>query len=277
MSYSMNAVYRQLQISKQAVYQSKKRQHSLNSKWYDLQGKIDAIRKNHPGCGVEKMYHMLKPDFMGRDKFIDTCLDFGYRVKRKKNYRKTTRASKEYYPNLIQGLQITRPNEVWQSDITYFPINEEHYFGVFIIDVYSKKIVGYNIANHMLALANVQALKQALRRNKSPTYHHSDRGSQYASKIYTQLLEKNNVRISMGLIAQENAYAERFHRTIKEEYLDHWKPQSYTELRSCVNKALRNYNNTRLHNNIHRKTPINFEREWESSLHKPILTIFEYQ
>lgn len=273
----MNAVYRQLKISKQAVHQRKRRQEQLDTKWYDLMDKVDAIRKAHPGCGVEKMYYTLKPDFIGRDRFVEACMAFGYGLKRKRNHRKTTYPGKTYFPNLIAGLQVNGPNQVWQSDITYFGIGGKHYYGVFIIDVYTKKIVGHSISDHMLALANVNALTRALKDNPPPMYHHSDRGSQYGSKHYTSILEQNNVAISMGKLPQENAFAERIHRTIKEEYIDYWDPRTFNDLKRCVNKAVRNYNNNRIHNNLNRETPIRFEHQWSSTTNKTVLTIFEYQ
>ena len=273
----MNAVYRQLGISKQAIHQRKKRQEHLDMKWYELMDKIDALRKAHPGCGVEKMYYTLKPDFIGRDRFIETCMSFGYGLKRKRNYRKTTYPGKKHYPNLIAGMQVNAPNQVWQSDITYFGVGDKHYYAVIIIDVYSKIVVGHSVSNHMLAIANVEALKRALKNHGGPIYHHSDRGSQYGSKLYTDLLKKNNVAISMGLLPQENAFAERIHRTIKEEYIDHWQPEDLKELRKYVNKAVKNYNGKRIHNNLKRVTPNYFEQHWNQSKNKTIITIFEYQ
>lgn len=273
----MNAVYRQLGITKQAVSQRKRRQDILDMKWYDLMDKIDALRKVHPGCGVEKMYYKLAPDFIGRDRFIEACMAFGYGLKRRRNHRKTTYPGKKHFPNLIEGLEVTGPNQVWQSDITYLEVGQENYYGVFIIDVYTKKIVGHSISNHMLATANVSALKKAIKQNQPPTYHHSDRGSQYGSKIYTDLLKNNGVQISMGKLPQENAFAERINRTIKEEYLDYWKPSNLKNLRTMTNRAVKNYNMERPHNNLNRKAPIDFEQQWIESKNKPVLTIFEYQ
>ena len=81
----------------------------------------------------------------------------------------------------------------------------------------------------------------------------------------------------MGKLPQENAFAERIHRTIKEEYIDYWDPRTFNDLKRCVNKAVRNYNNNRIHNNLNRETPIRFEHQWSSNNNKPVLTIFEYQ
>lgn len=222
------------------------------------------------------MYRTLKPDFIGRDRFIDIMMHMGYRLKRNKNYRKTTIAAKIYYPNLIKGMTVQRPSMIWQSDITYIPIGDKHCYAVFIIDVYTKKIVGYSIANHMRATANMAALKMALKHHKAPTIHHSDRGSQYTYKEYIALLKTKGSKISMALSGQDNAYAERINRTIKEEYLNYWKPRTFEQLKTMTKRAVTNYNNNRIHNNIDGRSPVAFEQEFLllASQQKKTITIF---
>ncbi|MCV6628558.1 MAG: IS3 family transposase [Flavobacteriaceae bacterium] len=256
----MNQLYKTISISKQAVYQYRNRQISFDKKLTRLVMEADELRLEHPGCGVEKMYYTLSPSFIGRDHFIEIMMELGYRLKVKKNYKRTTTAGKIYYPNLIKGIEVTQPNTVWQSDITYIPLNNRHYYAVFIIDVYTKKIVGYSITDHMRASANMQALKMALKDNPAPQIHHSDRGSQYTYKKYIELLKSKGSDLSMSLSGMDNAYAERINRTIKEEYLYHWKPKDYIELRSMIKKAVKNYNNKRIHNHLDRTTPKQYEQ-----------------
>ena len=205
----MNQLYKSVGISKQAVYQYARRQSVFDKKVSDLIVEADQLREDHPGCGVEKMYYTLNPDFIGRDRFIETFMALGYRLKQKKNYKRTTYSSDIFYPNYIKGLQVTAPSEIWQSDITYIRVGQKFYYAVFIIDVYTKKIVGYQVSDHMRASANIKALKMALKNHKAPRIHHSDRGSQYIYKGYISLLRSNNCTISMALTAQDNAYAER--------------------------------------------------------------------
>lgn len=235
------------------------------------------MRREHPGCGVEKLYYLLKPDFVGRDRFIETMMSLGYRLKVKKNYRRTTRSIAWNYPNLIKGMVVEAPNTVWQSDITYFHVGNRFYYGVFIIDVYTKKIVGYQVSDHMQATANLQALKKALKENEAPQYHHSDRGAQYGSTDYLNLLKTNNCKISMGKSAQDNPYAERINGTIKNEYIGYWKPNNFASLKKMVDKAVRQYNGRRIHNSISRMSPKEFEQKWFRGVlsPKPLITIFE--
>ena len=272
----MNQLYESIGISKQAVHQYARRQTAFDNRMMQLMEEAEDLRREHPGCGVEKMYSILKPDFIGRDRFVDTFMQLGYRLKRKKNYRRTTIAGKIYYPNEIKGMMINAPSVVWQSDITYYRIRDKFYYAVFIIDVYTKKIVGYYVSNNMRGTANVKALKMALKDNKVPKIHHSDRGSQYTYKSYIDLLKVNNTTISMALSAQDNAYAERINRTIKEEYLDHWKPESFSQLKGQVKKAVLNYNNKRSHNHLKKRNPKEFEHYWSTLKpeERPVITIF---
>lgn len=276
MNYSMNELYEVVGISKQAVHRYAQRQMLLEERLEVLVKEVEDLRKEHPGCGVEKMYYTLAPNWLGRDKFISIFMDMGFRLKKHRNYRKTTWASNLYYPNKIKGLTIDGPNEIWQSDITYIEVGNQFYYAVFIIDVYTKEIVGYQVSNHMRATANVKALQSAIKKYGSPKIHHSDRGSQYIYKGYIKLLEEHTTEISMGLIAQDNAYAERINKTIKEEYLSYWEIQNYEQLKRKVRKAVRYYNRKRLHNHIGRKTPQDF-REYVLSLEeqdRPTVTIY---
>lgn len=252
------------------------RQLQFDACVYELIAEAEALRRAHPGCGVEKMYYTLKPSFIGRDRFIEIMMEAGFRLKRARNYRKTTYAGMKRYPNLIKGMKIEAPSMVWQSDITYLPVGNHFYYAVFIIDVYSKKIVGYTVSKTMQAIANVQALAMAFKTNCSPKIHHSDRGSQYSSHSYVNILNQHSTQISMGLKAQENAYAERINRTIKEEYLDAWSINTFKELQRKIDKAINHYNQKRPHNHLNRLSPMEFENRYKNdpTFQKPIITIF---
>ena len=272
----MNQLYKTVGISKQAVYQYAKRQAIFDKKVMQLSLEADDIRKDHPGCGVEKMYDILEPNFIGRDRFIETMMGLGYRIQKKKNYKRTTIAGKKFYPNLIKGLPINGPSQVWQSDITYLPLNGKHYYAVFIIDVYTKKIVGYKVSDNMRAQANFSALKMALKENKSAKIHHSDKGSQYTYGEYIKLLEQQGTKVSMSYSGLDNAYAERINRTIKEEYLNYWEAKNFNQLKAQVKKAVENYNTIRTHKNLPKMSPVNYEKYWRTlkPKNRKVITIF---
>lgn len=253
-----------LKITKQSVFNYRKRQANFDQELFSLVAQVDAIREEHPGCGVEKMYYTLQPSYIGRDKFCEIFMGLGYGVKRIRNYHKTTIPSHLNYPNLIEGMIVNRPFQVIQSDITYFELGLCFYYLVFIIDVYTREILSHQVSHHMKAEANLKALKQALKKmdyRPGELIHHSDRGAQYGSNIYRKALTDNGIQISMGLIAQDNAFAERVNGTIKNEYLKHWNISSKNQLIIKTKAAVKHYNEKRKHlafNN--RYSPLEFKR-----------------
>lgn len=261
---SMNSVYQICGVSKQAVYKHNNRTEADHYRLNELIIQVDEIRSIHPGCGLEKLYDSLQPDWLGRDKFIAEFMNLGYRVRKIKNYKRTTIPSVIYYPNLIEGLLVWNKNRVWQTDITYYEINGTFFYLVFIIDIYTKVIRGYQVSNHMRAVANIEALRMALREAKEVAglIHHSDRGSQFINNDYRELLKKKGIHMSMGLIAQDNAYAERVNGIIKNEYLRYKGIDSFIRLKHEVKIAVDHYNTKRIHRHLPGKqTPRQFENE----------------
>ena len=259
----MSQLYKYVGITRQAIDQYRHRQDVFDNRVLCLLSEAEELRKEHPGCGLEKMYYTLNPRFIGRDRFIEIFMGLGFRIKKRINYKRTTYAVASKYTNLIKGLVISAPSVVWQSDITYYDVNDKFYYVVFIIDVYTKIIVGYTVSDNMRAIANLKALEMALVSYKAPLIHHSDRGGQYIYTEYIQLLEANNCKISMCKSSQDNAYAERINRTIKEEYLDYWKPSDYKQLNIDTKRAVEHYNNKRIHNNLERIKPAAFAQDWK--------------
>ena len=268
MNYTLKDFFEEMKITKQAVHQSRKRQICFDNELEEMVKLADLLKKEHPGCGVEKMYYTLQPDYVGRDKFCEIFLSLGYGVKKIKNYRRTTYPSHLSYPNLIEGMQLIRPNQVVQSDITYFYLHGRFYYLIFIIDVYTREIVSYRVNDHMRAEANIEALNEAMKNmtfNDGGLIHHSDRGVQYASNAYTQLLKTNGIHVSMGLIATDNAYAERVNGIIKNEYLAYWEIKDEKALRRKTKDAVNHYNQNRKHRGHGMKySPLEFKEYWLS-------------
>lgn len=260
----MSGLYRHLGITKQAVFNYRKRQRAFEQELFSLVAQVDAIREEHPGCGVEKMYRTLRPNCVGRDKFCEIFMGLGYGVKRIRNYHRTTIPTHLNYPNLIEGMAVNRPCQVIQSDITYFELKSCFYYIVFIIDVYTREILSHRVSPHMKAESNLKALRQALKKMEycpGELIHHSDRGAQYGSNIYRKALADNGIWISMGLVAQDNAFAERVNGTIKNEYLKRWEIKNEKQLYSKTRAAVKHYNEKRKHmafNN--RYSPLEFKK-----------------
>jgi putative transposase len=252
-------------ISKQALHQHNVRRVELAAEHEKIFEQANAIRAEHPMLGCRKMGYMLRSKGKGRDKIEHLLLAGGYRVKYAPNYLKTTQSMRQnYYPNLIGGMELTGINQALQTDITYYWLNGKFYYLTFIIDVYSRRIVGHYTGSTMEAECNIKAMKMALKTRNGTSFesliHHSDRGSQYGDKQYRQLLADNKIKASMCKEAWENAYTERINRTIKEEYLNEWTISDYKALVKAVNKAVSAYNNSRPHISLNMMSPISFER-----------------
>lgn len=165
----------------------------------------------------------------------------------------------EKYPNLIRGLIPTVSNQLWVSDITYWKTKAGIYYISLITDVFSHKIVGYNLADSMEAVESLMALKMALKENKSiqNLIHHSDRGSQYCSFKYVNLLQDYNIQISMTESGDplENAVAERVNGILKEDYLKHYEIDNLKDAKELLASVVSLYNNERPHMSIGKITP----------------------
>jgi len=260
----MKEIYLTYGISKQAHLKAVERGNLLATKSSLYIGLMYEIREMHPGMGLRKMYEQFQPEGIGRDAFIALGLEEGLRLRSITNPIRTTWSVKSSrYPNLLADKRFTDVNQVWASDIFYFSINGKHYYVVLIMDVYSRRIVGYSAANNLRAENNIRALHMALTLRGIDNYenrliHHSDRGSQYVANDYTDLLTEYGIQISMCTNVLENAHMERANGTIKNEYLKRWPVRSAHVLPKWLKKAVDGYNN-RAHKSLNNKTPIEYE------------------
>lgn len=162
------------------------------------------------------------------------------------------------YPNSILDVVPMRPNEIWVSDMTYIQFFDKDYYLFLITDAYSRKVVGWCVSTDMHTKNAIAALKMALRQRKDNKHliHHSDRGSQYASYAYTNLLKKKKIMISMteNSDPRENAIAERLNGIIKNEHIKYQSLDS-CEIEQLVAKCVKIYNDMRPHLSINYMTP----------------------
>lgn len=168
------------------------------------------------------------------------------------------------YPNLARDTKPTGINQLWVSDITYIRLQGEFIYLAVVLDVFSRRVIGWELSRRIDTQLVVNALKMALksREVKSGLIHHSDRGVQYASKEYTDLLKEYGITISMSRKGNpyDNAFAESFMKTLKYEevYLSDY--QNLTDARRCVGRFLEQvYNQERLHSRIGYVPPEEFE------------------
>ena len=190
------------------------------------------------------------------------------RVRRKRKYRITTRSNHRYpvSPNLIQGcFRAEKPNLVWVSDITYIRTAEGWLYLAVVMDLYSRKVVGWSLARNMAVEMVKNALFMAIgRRRPDPgLIHHSDRGVQYACHEYRRLLRSYGIMSSMSRSGNclDNAVAERFFRSLKTECLLNWRSMSAGEVKhDIVDYIEMFYNHERLHSFSGYLSPNDYEK-----------------
>nr|WP_291929413.1 IS3 family transposase [Chitinophaga sp.] len=220
-----------------------------------------------PRSGIKKIYGLIQPQLqvlsikMGRDKLFKWMKSYNLLVTPRRNYVKTTDSNHwlKKYPNLVKGLTVVRPEQVWVSDITYVKTDEGYLYLSMVTDAYSRKIVGYHIADNMETSLVSRALKMAIRGRLYDTdlIHHSDRGGQYCSKEYVQIATDNRIQMSMTENGDpyENALAERMNKTIKEEFFPDRPFKSKDLAIKTTAQAVALYNQYRPHLALKFKTP----------------------
>lgn len=229
---------------------------------------VRKIRETHPRIGTRKLHQMLQPLLVeheikiGRDGLFNLLANNHLLIRRRKRKVYTTQSQHwlRKYPNLIKGIRIRRVNQLWVSDITYVRKRNGFLYLSLITDAYSRKVVGYHIAESLQAANTLEALKMAIRLNNKPLYnliHHSDRGIQYCSYDYTNLLKTHHIRVSMTESGDplENALAERMNGIIKNEYLFNKNIRNVNHASVLLTQAVDAYNNERPHSSIKMQTP----------------------
>ena len=181
-------------------------------------------------------------------------------LRKKPTYKTTNSLHRFYkYKNCIKDLVINKPNRVWVSDITYIRTVKGFCYLALITDMYSRKIVGWDLTNSLELSGCVRALNKALYQAKETNelIHHSDRGIQYCSNLYAQILKRNNIRISMTEEnhCYENAIAERVNGILKDEFYLDQTFDTIQQAKSATKNAIKLYNQIRLHLSLDFKTP----------------------
>ena len=198
-------------VSRQGYHQAIQRRNNQRQKVALMIGLIIEIRQMHPAMGLKSIYELARPDEVGRDAFLKIGSDAGLILNPMRSGPKTTIPHPSAaYPNLLQDKKLTDVNQLWTSDITYFSIQDKWYYLTFIMDVYSRRIVGYKAADNLRAVNNIDALNMAIKLRGIKDYqeqliHHSDRGSQYVSDAYIETLKNHGILISMCQNVLENA------------------------------------------------------------------------
>jgi putative transposase len=231
---------------------------------------LEQVAGQYPKYGTRRMTHQLRR------------APYGYQLNRKRIQRlmrekkllrpvkrtkyRTTNSQHPYprYPNLMKDMEVVRPEQAWVSDITYIHLGRGFVFLAVIMDVFTRTIRGWNLGRNLDGDLTLSALRNALSLC-IPGTHHSDQGIQYAAQAYTDLLKKYSIQISMAAQGkpEENGYAERLMRTIKEEEVDLSEYRNLDDAREQIGCFIDQvYMHKRIHSALGYLTPVEFEANW---------------
>lgn len=230
-----------------------------------------------PRIGTRKLYYLLldrlKTIKIGRDKFFEILRANHLLIRAKRSYHITTDSHHRFrkHKNLILGIPVNRPEEVWVSDITYIGKREKPCYLSLVTDAYSKKIMGYYVADNMDTESSIMALKMAIKSrkdNKAPLIHHSDRGIQYCADSYQKVLLKHGILCSMTNNGDpyENAVAERVNGILKQEFIIDSYHADLDIMRKIVKEAIEIYNDQRPHHSNYMLTPRQMHNQSEMKI-----------
>lgn len=259
-----------LGVSKQGWYYQKKETHKQHDE--AIVEQIIDIQTTYPYYGYRRVTEQLKRDrhIHNHKKILRIMNDyFLIQVPKKRMKPKTTNSNHKLtvYPNEIKWLGPVIPNWVWVADITYIPVGNDWCYLALIMDQGSRKIVGWSLQHHMRKELCIEALQMALKHHKAPVYHHSDRGSQYCSYDYIDILQEHHITPSMADtgVSVDNPFAESLNRSIKVEevYLNYY--ETITHARESISQYILCYNTKRLHSSLGYLTPSEFEAHYYST------------
>jgi putative transposase len=235
-----------------------------------LYADLEKEARHYPTYGSRRLTHQLRrPPYHYRvnRKHIQRMMrkkGLLRPVKRRKC--RTTNSEHPYprYPNLVEGLEITHPEQVWVCDITYVRLCNGFVYLAAIMDVFTRSIRGWSLGQVLDTNLTLAALRMAFSLCL-PEIHHSDQGVQYAALDYVDLLKKYDVQVSMAATGkpEENGYAERLMRTIKEEEVDLSEYNDFADARSQIGRFIEDvYMTKRIHSSLGYLTPVEFETAW---------------
>jgi transposase InsO family protein len=267
----MNQMLHWQGITRQGAHQGVTRLRKFQRDLIDTVELAGEVREDHHQMGCRDIYYAVRDRMpRGRDWTEQVLLGCGYRVKLRS--RSFTVAGADICSNLIEGMSITGPNQVWQTDITYAWAGGRWYYVSFVIDVYTRQILARHCSRDLSAKSQIRCLAMALASQKDQDLRkliiHTDRGTQYTSGEYKNYLKSRELTQSMAHYAWQNAYCERVNRTIKHGYLKYYTTNSYESLSRGVSKAVRLYNRSKPHRGLpNRLSPDQFVKELNQGEH----------
>jgi len=239
----------------------------------DLKDAIQAVAGQYPTYGTRRIAHQLcRSPYryrVGR-KRIQRLMRSMSLLRPVKRVKIRTTNSEHGFPrfrNLMEGLAVSYPDQVWVADITYIRLKNSFIYLAVLMDVFTRSIRGWHLSRTLDQNLTLYALQQGLIQH-CPEIHHSDQGIHYAFKNYIQVLREHEVQISMASVGkpEENGYAERLMRTIKEEEVELSEYNDLDDAREQIGQFLEDvYMTKRIHSALGYVTPVEFEALWRAS------------
>jgi putative transposase len=236
----------------------------------DLRRAVERLAGAWPTYGYRRLTAMLRRE--GRTangkRVRRVMAELGLQGKAPARRVRTTDSAHAFprYPNLVEGLAVERPEQVWVADITYVRLRDGFVYLAVLTDVFTRRVRGWQLGRSLDGSLALAALGRALRAG-TPEVHHSDRGVQYAAAEYVRRLTARGVSVSMAAVGkpEENGYAERLMRTIKEEEVALAEYRDFADARRQLGRSLDAvYNRKRIHSSLGYLTPEEFEQQWRA-------------
>lgn len=249
-------------ISRSTFYYKSKRKVETQ-----LENDLRLVCGQHPTYGTRRITHQLRRSpfwyLINRKHTQRIMRDYGLLRPMKHKKCRTTNSMHPYprYKNLVEDLIITHPDQVWVSDITFIRLGQEFVYLAVVMDVFTRMIRGWALSRTLDGEITVSAIMKALEEH-CPEIHHSDQGVQYAANTYVEILRSKHIQISMAAVgkAEENGYAERLMRTIKEEEVDLSDYRNFEDALNQIGRFMDDvYTTKRIHSSLGYLTPIEFE------------------
>ena len=227
---------------------------------------VESIRIQMPKIGTRKLYFLLEEELkqlhVGRDMLFRILKANHMLIQPTRRYHVTTNSYHRFkkHKNLIENVVPERPEQIWVSDITYVGNRENPMYLALVTDAYSKQIMGHDLSNSLDVSGSLRALKMAVRKRKyknNVVTHHSDRGLQYCSNEYQNLLKRSKINCSMteSYDPYANAVAERINGILKGEFIGYKNKCSLQTMGKLIKNSINIYNEHRPHFSCFYKTP----------------------
>jgi putative transposase len=243
----------------------------------DLGVALLDLAGQYPTYGYRRLTALLKRTGwrVNRKRIQRIMAEMGLQRPLKRRKTRTTNSQHDFtrYPNRVSDRKPSRPDEVWVADITYVRLARDFVYLAVIMDVFTRCVRGWHLSRSLDRELTLTALRRALV-DHVPDMHHSDQGWQYACGDYTDLLTEYEVQISMAAVGkpEENGYAERLMRTIKEEEVDLSEYDDFHEMYRSIGRFLEAiYTHKRIHSALGYLTPAEFEADWQAKQPEPVL------